>query len=147
MLTDSTSHPVRLRAPSLMQLLLASVLLVLMAPLEADARFWPNRDWPNRNHKLKVCLDDPKNRCPANMADSIKGEFNDSGPGIPDIEKAMEPGYSTAPDKVRELGFGAGLGLCNIKKCSDDMDLKSEVGVGTNLKFKMVIENESKRDS
>ena len=57
----------------------------------------------------------------------------DKGPGIPDIEKAMQPGYSTAPEWVRELGFGAGMGLPNIKKCSDRMRLDSTVGKGTRL--------------
>jgi CBS domain-containing protein/anti-sigma regulatory factor (Ser/Thr protein kinase) len=59
----------------------------------------------------------------------------DIGPGIPDIELAMQPGYSTAPDWVRELGFGAGMGLPNIKNCSDELKLESKVGVGTNLEF------------
>ena len=58
----------------------------------------------------------------------------DSGPGIPDIEKAMTEGFSTASDRVREMGFGAGLGLPNIKRNSDVMELKSEVGKGTSLK-------------
>lgn len=57
----------------------------------------------------------------------------DRGPGIPDIEKAMEPGFSTAPDWVREMGFGAGMGLPNIKNCADEMRLESTVGVGTRL--------------
>ncbi|MBM4170147.1 MAG: CBS domain-containing protein [Ignavibacteria bacterium] len=61
----------------------------------------------------------------------------DQGPGIPDIARAMEPGYSTAPDWVRELGFGAGMGLPNIKNCSDEMHLDSTVGKGTNLQFKV----------
>lgn len=59
----------------------------------------------------------------------------DSGPGIPDIEQAMRQGYSTAPDWVRELGFGAGMGLPNIKNYSDEMTLKSKVNEGTNLNF------------
>jgi CBS domain-containing protein/anti-sigma regulatory factor (Ser/Thr protein kinase) len=59
----------------------------------------------------------------------------DSGPGIPDVDQAMEPGYSTAPDWVRELGFGAGMGLPNIQNCSDEMKLESTVGVGTQLEF------------
>jgi CBS domain-containing protein/anti-sigma regulatory factor (Ser/Thr protein kinase) len=63
----------------------------------------------------------------------ITVEVTDNGPGIPDIELAMKPGYSTAPDWVRELGFGAGMGLVNIKKCSDEMDLKSSVPEGTHL--------------
>jgi CBS domain-containing protein/anti-sigma regulatory factor (Ser/Thr protein kinase) len=59
--------------------------------------------------------------------------FSDRGPGIPDIELAMKPGYSTAPDWVRELGFGAGMGLPNIKSCADEIKLESTVGVGTRL--------------
>jgi CBS domain-containing protein len=65
--------------------------------------------------------------------DRIKIEALDKGPGIPDIEQAMLPGFSTAPDWVREMGFGAGMGLPNIKSCADRMDLKSTVGVGTHL--------------
>ena len=60
-------------------------------------------------------------------------EAIDNGPGIPDVELAMRPGYSTAHDWVRELGFGAGMGLVNIKKCSDEMELKSTVPDGTHL--------------
>ena len=60
-------------------------------------------------------------------------EAIDRGPGIPDVEKAMQPGYSTAPEWVRELGFGAGMGLPNMKKCSDEMVLKSTVETGTHL--------------
>lgn len=55
----------------------------------------------------------------------------DSGPGIEDIEQAMQPGFSTAPDWVRELGFGAGMGLCNMRNCADDFHLESELGRGT----------------
>ena len=58
----------------------------------------------------------------------------DSGPGIADIEKAMTEGFSTATDNIREMGFGAGMGLPNIKRNSDNMELKSEVGKGTTLK-------------
>ena len=57
----------------------------------------------------------------------------DHGPGIADVAKALQPGYSTAPDSIRELGFGAGMGLNNIKACSDEMHLDSKVGVGTRL--------------
>jgi CBS domain-containing protein/anti-sigma regulatory factor (Ser/Thr protein kinase) len=63
----------------------------------------------------------------------ITVEAVDKGPGIPDVELALQPGYSTAPDWVRELGFGAGMGLVNMKKCADDMDLKSSVPDGTHL--------------
>ncbi len=64
----------------------------------------------------------------------IEIEARDSGPGIPDIEQAMKPGFSTAPSWVRELGFGAGMGLPNIKHCADKMTLNSQVGKGTTLK-------------
>jgi CBS domain-containing protein/anti-sigma regulatory factor (Ser/Thr protein kinase) len=63
----------------------------------------------------------------------ITVEVIDSGPGIPDVELAMQPGYSTAPEWVRELGFGAGMGLVNMKKCADEMNLKSAVPDGTHL--------------
>jgi len=59
----------------------------------------------------------------------------DNGPGIPDIEQAMQAGLSTAPDWIRELGFGAGMGLSNIKACADEMSLQSEMGVGTRLEM------------
>ena len=58
----------------------------------------------------------------------------DNGPGIPDIEEAFKPGYSTAADWVRELGFGAGMGLCNIKRSSDRISMVSEPGKGTILR-------------
>jgi CBS domain-containing protein/anti-sigma regulatory factor (Ser/Thr protein kinase) len=65
------------------------------------------------------------------MPELIRIEARDSGPGIADIEKAMQSGYSTAPDWVREMGFGAGMGLSNIKKCVDKMDLESGEETGT----------------
>jgi anti-sigma regulatory factor (Ser/Thr protein kinase) len=60
-------------------------------------------------------------------------EAVDQGPGIPNIELAMQPGYSTASDEMRERGFGYGLGLPNIKKKSDVFRLESEVGKGTRV--------------
>ena len=65
--------------------------------------------------------------------DSLVLTVEDSGPGIPDIEQAMKPGYSTCPDWIRELGFGAGMGLSNIKASADELTITSEVGVGTRL--------------
>jgi CBS domain-containing protein/anti-sigma regulatory factor (Ser/Thr protein kinase) len=65
--------------------------------------------------------------------DEIRIDFVDHGPGIPDVEQAMQPGFSTAPEWIREMGFGAGMGLSNIKKCADEMSLESEVGIGTHL--------------
>jgi anti-sigma regulatory factor (Ser/Thr protein kinase) len=65
--------------------------------------------------------------------DYVQITLKDRGPGIPDIEMAMREGFSTASDTVREMGFGAGMGLPNIKKQSDDFKLNSEVGKGTTL--------------
>jgi len=59
----------------------------------------------------------------------------DDGPGIPDVEQAMRPGFSTAPDWIREMGFGAGMGLLNIKNCADEMKLQSVLGEGTWLEM------------
>jgi anti-sigma regulatory factor (Ser/Thr protein kinase) len=63
----------------------------------------------------------------------IRLEVKDEGPGIPDIELAMKEGYSTASDEMREMGFGFGMGLSNMKKNSDDFCLESEVEKGTSV--------------
>lgn len=63
--------------------------------------------------------------------------FDDRGPGIPDIEQAMQAGFSTASSKVREMGFGAGMGLPNIKKNADRLDITSEVNKGTRVTITM----------
>ncbi|MEI3266197.1 ATP-binding protein [Frisingicoccus sp.] len=65
--------------------------------------------------------------------DTIHMELKDVGPGIVDIDKAMQAGYSTAPDDVRSLGFGAGMGLPNMKKNSDTMDIQTILGKGTTV--------------
>jgi serine/threonine-protein kinase RsbT len=69
------------------------------------------------------------------VPDSIMIEAIDEGQGIQDIEQAMQPGFSTANQKIREMGFGAGMGLCNIKSFSDVFQILSEVGKGTYLKM------------
>ena len=58
----------------------------------------------------------------------------DNGPGIPDLEKAMTEGFTTASDQAREMGFGAGMGLPNIKRNSDEFNIETEIGKGTTLK-------------
>ncbi len=65
--------------------------------------------------------------------DTIRIILADKGPGIKDVELAMQEGYSTAPDEVRNLGFGAGMGLPNIKRYSDDLKIDTVLGVGTTL--------------
>lgn len=63
----------------------------------------------------------------------------DTGPGIEDIDKAMQAGYSTAPEEVRSLGFGAGMGLPNMKKFSDDFKIETTLGVGTTVTMKVFL--------
>ena len=65
----------------------------------------------------------------------ITSLLEDEGPGIPDIELAMQAGYSTASKKVRDMGFGAGMGLPNMKKNTDELVIESEVGKGTKVKM------------
>jgi anti-sigma regulatory factor (Ser/Thr protein kinase) len=70
--------------------------------------------------------------------DCIEIILDDHGPGIKDIDKAMQAGYSTASETIRSLGFGAGMGLPNMKKNSDEMTIASEVGVGTRIVMKIL---------
>lgn len=59
----------------------------------------------------------------------------DKGPGIPDIDQAMQEGFSTASPQVREMGFGAGMGLPNIKKNADNLQVTSKIGIGTEVEI------------
>jgi len=77
--------------------------------------------------------------------DVIRIEVRDRGQGIADVTRAIEPGYSTAPDWVRELGFGAGMGLPNIKNCAREFDIASTVERGTTLKISIPTGPEEKR--
>lgn len=61
----------------------------------------------------------------------------DRGPGIPDIDKAFSEGFSTATNEIREMGFGAGMGLPNMKNYCDEIDVKTELGVGTTVVMKI----------
>ena len=63
----------------------------------------------------------------------------DQGPGIPDINLAMQEGYSTARENIRALGFGAGMGLPNMKKYTDSMEIETELGVGTTITMKVFL--------
>jgi serine/threonine-protein kinase RsbT len=67
--------------------------------------------------------------------DKLIMEISDDGPGIVDIEKAMQTGFSTASDEHREMGFGAGMGLPNMKKNADDIIVESEKGLGTRIRM------------
>lgn len=80
------------------------------------------------NHGLLTVHIDPE---------SISIQTDDEGVGIPDIELAMREGYSTAPYEAREMGFGAGMGLPNMKQNSDELSLDTKVGIGTTLKAKV----------
>lgn len=71
--------------------------------------------------------------------DEINITLSDTGPGIPDVEQAMAEGYTTAGDVARDLGFGAGMGLPNMKHYSDEMTVDSTVGVGTTVRMKICI--------
>jgi len=75
----------------------------------------------------------------------IKVVLNDMGPGIPDIEQAMTEGYSTAPDWIREMGWGAGMGLPNMKKNSDEFKIDSVVGEGTTVEIVIRIKEGNKK--
>jgi anti-sigma regulatory factor (Ser/Thr protein kinase) len=68
-------------------------------------------------------------------AEMIKIRIQDMGPGIPDIDLAMKEGYSTAPDYIREMGFGSGMGLPNIKRNADALTVNSILGEGTTVEF------------
>ena len=70
---------------------------------------------------------------------SITIKIEDMGPGIENIELAMQEGYSTASPKVREMGFGAGMGLANIKKNADLLNIQSKVGIGTTVEITMFL--------
>ena len=70
--------------------------------------------------------------------------LRDKGPGIPDIDKAMEEGWSTASATARSKGFGAGLGLPNMKRNADEMKIETELGVGTTVTMVLYIGGESK---
>jgi anti-sigma regulatory factor (Ser/Thr protein kinase) len=71
--------------------------------------------------------------------DRIVMILTDRGPGIADVEKAMQEGFSTAPDNVRSLGFGAGMGLPNMKRYTDDMQIESVVGEGTTITMTVLL--------
>ena len=69
------------------------------------------------------------------LPDAIRVVVSDRGPGIPDIEMAMQEGFSTATPEMRARGFGAGLGLPNIRKSTDEFAIESTVGIGTTLRY------------
>ena len=71
--------------------------------------------------------------------DCIEIILKDNGPGIQNIEQAMQEGFSTAPDQIRSLGFGAGMGLPNMKRYTDDMKIESELGVGTTVTMRVYL--------
>jgi anti-sigma regulatory factor (Ser/Thr protein kinase) len=77
----------------------------------------------SRGGQLTLIVDPPQ----------IRLHCQDAGPGIPDVARALEEGFSTAPESVQELGFGAGMGLPNMKRCANEFDISSAIGVGTQI--------------
>ena len=73
------------------------------------------------------------------LPDRVVMILSDHGPGIPDVNQAMEEGFTTAGDVARDLGFGAGMGLPNMKRYSDEMHIDTTVGVGTTVTMKIRI--------
>jgi anti-sigma regulatory factor (Ser/Thr protein kinase) len=73
------------------------------------------------------------------VPDRITVILTDHGPGIPDVEQAMQEGWSTAPENVRSLGFGAGMGLPNIKKYTDDLTIDTRIGEGTRITMTVLV--------
>ena len=73
--------------------------------------------------------------------DQVRITLADHGPGIPDLDLAMQEGWSTATETVRNLGFGAGMGLPNIKKYSDTLDIDTAPGLGTTMKIAVFVNN------
>jgi len=72
-------------------------------------------------------------------SEKVSIKIIDEGPGIPDIDLAMQEGYTTAPDNVREMGFGAGMGLPNIKRYADMLEIESKVGKGTTVRIEICL--------
>jgi anti-sigma regulatory factor (Ser/Thr protein kinase) len=75
--------------------------------------------------------------------DRVHIVVDDEGPGIPDLELAFQEGYSTAPPHIREMGFGAGYGLSNMKKCSDQLNIETQVGKGTKVIMDFLLKNKA----
>lgn len=77
------------------------------------------------------------------LTDRVRIQVVDEGPGIPDVEKAMQPGYTTANEKIRALGFGAGMGLSNMKRCADQFSIRSSMESGTEVEAEVNINPEA----
>ena len=89
-----------------------------------------------RKGTIRICLE---GRC-------VDVTIKDVGPGIPDIQLAMQEGYTTSPPHVKQLGYGSGMGLPNIKKNSDWMEIRSQVNRGTTLRFRVNLNEREKKE-
>jgi serine/threonine-protein kinase RsbT len=86
--------------------------------------------------EMNICIHATSGEIDLEVGDlRVRVTANDRGPGIPDLEQAMSPGFSTAPPKARELGFGAGMGLPNMQQCADELKVFTEVGSGTRVEM------------
>jgi anti-sigma regulatory factor (Ser/Thr protein kinase) len=104
----------------------------LLASLDLDPRLIRRAVIVAFEAEMNVVMYAVEGRLTLSITDEdITIEMDDRGPGIPDLESAMEEGWSTATDEMREMGFGFGMGLPNIRRNSDGFDIRSEVGSGT----------------
>ena len=96
--------------------------------------------------EMNVVIHATKGRLEARISPAeIRVEIDDTGPGIPDIELAMREGYSTASEAAREMGFGAGMGLPNMKRCADELAIESRVGPGTTVSMRFDLKSRPPR--
>ena len=91
--------------------------------------------------EMNVVIHSVGGRLEASLSDTrIDINVVDEGPGIPDIEMAMKEGYSTASAEARALGFGAGMGLPNVRRCADQLDIKSDLATGTHVHAEVALQ-------
>lgn len=110
----------------------SSEIKKILKQLNVDAKIIKRVVVSSYEAEINVVAHAYRGKLSANISDRmIELIFDDEGPGIPDIEKAMQAGFSTASPEVREMGFGAGMGLPNIKNNADSLEISSEVGKGT----------------
>ena len=113
----------------------SSKLKTLLRKLGVDAAIIRKTSIVTYELEMNIIIHSKGGKISASISsDSINVCAEDKGPGIEDLDKAFKPGYSTATDEIRELGFGAGMGLNNVKKYSDKLEVDTEPGTGTEVR-------------